>query len=114
MFGRRTTRNRVSFDAKSGSKTEGTPHAVCWQNQLGYRYHSANFQPGTRCTPCKSLAVHRSTRGLGTKTTQARVSMVCFLGVNSWPPHDGAQTPLGQSQACDSVCFLRAKIHPMA
>src|SRR5438128_11317942 len=40
----RNTRNRALFDAKTSSKTEGTPPEGCWQNQSGYRYHSANFQ----------------------------------------------------------------------
>src|SRR5207244_2825637 len=50
-----------------------------------------------------------SARGLGTKTTQARVSMVCSMKADSWPPHDGAQIPLGGSQIYDLVCSMRAK-----
>src|SRR5438105_3951031 len=45
MSDHRTTWNRASFDVKTGSKIKGTPYACCWQNQSGYRYHSATFIP---------------------------------------------------------------------
>ena len=32
-------------NSKSSSKNEGIPPEGCWQNQSGYRYHSANFSP---------------------------------------------------------------------
>src|SRR6266508_3322959 len=48
---------------------------------------------------------------LDTKTTQARVSMVCSMRDGSWPPHDEAQIPHEKSQTCDLVCSMRAKIH---
>src|SRR5207253_6437668 len=38
-------KSRMTAQLKSSSKIEGTPHEGCWQNQSGYRYHSATFSP---------------------------------------------------------------------